>query len=111
MAVRIIRQEAPELSDAQVDELTRAWIPGGGEGTRLPSDMLESMIDQFVSFSQGTMSKTEEKGLRNELDAWPDRYWKAFPQVVRLVIRDYLKGEMGEKEFKSKISAALAMGS
>ncbi|MDR1899628.1 MAG: hypothetical protein LBQ55_06450, partial [Treponema sp.] len=30
MAVRIIRQEAPELSDAQVDELTRAWIPGGG---------------------------------------------------------------------------------
>jgi hypothetical protein len=111
MAVRIIRQEAPELSDGQVDELTRAWIPGGGEGpgSKVPPGMLESMVDQFVSFSQGTMNRAEEKGLRDEMGAWPDRYWKAFPQVIRLVIRDYLKGEMGEKEFKSKISAALAM--
>jgi hypothetical protein len=72
--------------------------------------MLQSMIDQFVSFSRGTMNRAEEKGLRDEMGAWPDRYWKAFPQVIRLVIRDYLKGEMGEKEFKSRIGAALAMG-
>jgi hypothetical protein len=110
MAVRIIRQEAPELDDRQIDELVRTWVPGGGEGSKVPPDMLKSMIDQFVSFSRGTMNRTEEKGLRDELGAWPDRYWKAFPQVIRLVIRDYLRGEVGEKEFNSRIGAALAMG-
>ncbi|MDR1618308.1 MAG: hypothetical protein LBS06_04590 [Treponema sp.] len=112
MAVRIVKQEAPELDDGQIDELVKTWVPGGGEGSgsKVPPDMLQSMIDQFVSFSRGTMNGIEEKGLRDELGAWPDRYWKAFPQVIRLVIRDYLKGEMGEKEFKSRISAALAMG-
>jgi hypothetical protein len=111
MAVRIVKQEAPELDDGQIDQLVGTWVPGGGEGSgsKVPPDMLESMIDQFVSFSRGTMNRTEEKGLRDELGSWPDRYWKAFPQVIRLVIRDYLKGEMGEKEFKSRISAALAM--
>jgi hypothetical protein len=112
MAVRILKQEAPELDDGQIDALVGTWVPGGGEGpgSKVPPDMLKSMIDQFVSFSRGTMNRAEEKGLRDEMGAWPDRYWKAFPQVIRLVIRDYLKGEMGEGEFKSRIGAALAMG-
>jgi hypothetical protein len=116
MTVRIIRQEAPELSDEQVEELTRAWIPGEGEssggsgsGSKLPSDLLGSMIDQFVSFSQGTMSKAEDKKLRDEMDSWPERYWKAFPQVVKSIITDYLKDKITEKEFNSKMGIALAM--
>ena len=109
MAVGIVKQEAPELDDRQIGELVGTWVPGG-EGSKVPPGMLESMIDQFVSFSRGTMNRTEEKGLRDELGAWPGRYWKAFPQVIRLVIRDYLKGGMGEREFRSRISAALAMG-
>jgi hypothetical protein len=32
MAVRIIRQEAPELTEEQIAELTAAWIPGGQSG-------------------------------------------------------------------------------
>jgi hypothetical protein len=113
MAVRIIKQEAPELTDAQIDELTRAWIPGAGQGEgeggspeKLPRDLLFSMVDQFVAFSQGAMNKAEEKGLRDELGPWPERYWKAFPPVVRLIITDYLKGETGEGEFRSKLETA-----
>ncbi|MDR3249376.1 MAG: hypothetical protein LBT39_11395, partial [Treponema sp.] len=60
MAVRIIKQEAPELTDAQVAELTAAWIPdpggpgvspaaGAAKGGRaVPEDLLRSMIHQFV---------------------------------------------------------------
>jgi hypothetical protein len=113
MAVRIIKQEAPELTDAQIDELTRAWIPGpekngdGGSPEKLPRELLFSMVDQFVTFSQGQMGKAEDAGLRNEMGAWPERYWKAFPPVVRLIITDYLKGETGEKEFRSKLETAL----
>ncbi|MDR0623685.1 MAG: hypothetical protein LBG10_04580 [Treponema sp.] len=115
MAVRIIKQEAPELTDDQIDELTRAWIPGpqkngdGGSTEKLPRDLLFSMADQFVAFSQGRMSKAEDKSLRDEMGSWPERYWKAFPPVVRLIVTDYLKGETGEKEFRSKLETAVSM--
>jgi hypothetical protein len=109
MAVRIIKQEAPELTDAQIDELTRAWIPepGGGSAETLPRKLLLSMVDQFTAFSQGRMSKAEDAELRNEMGSWPERYWKAFPPVIRLVVTDYLKGETGEKEFRSKLETVL----
>ncbi|MDR2184144.1 MAG: hypothetical protein LBO80_00535 [Treponema sp.] len=111
MAVRMIRQEAPELTDEQIDELTAAWIPGAGSGGRsFPRDVLASMVEQFVSFSLGRMSPSEDQSLRNEIGAWPERYWKSFPKVIRLIITDYLNGALNEGEFNSKISAALAMG-
>ncbi|MDL2229585.1 hypothetical protein LJC14_04965 [Treponema sp. OttesenSCG-928-L16] len=115
MAIRIIRQEAPELSDEQVEELTRAWVPSpktdspGAEGKSLPRDLLAAMVDQFVSFSLGRMPEDEDAGLRAEMGSWPERYWKAFPDVIRLIITDFLNGEMGEGEFNSKIGTALAM--
>jgi hypothetical protein len=113
MTTRLIRQEAPELTDEQAEELTRAWIPGSEEGgseeSRLPRDLLASMIDQFVSFSLGTMNPAEEKKLRSGLGAWPERYWKAFSPVLRLIINDYLKNKISEEEFNRKIGITLEM--
>lgn len=115
MAVRIIRQEAPDLTDEQIAELTNAWIPdagkksGAGASSELPRDILTSMIDQFVSFSQGTMNATEDKQLRDEMGAWPERYWKAFPPVIRSIISAFLKDKISEQEFNSKINIALEM--
>ena len=119
-AIRIIKQEAPDLSDAQIEELTRAWIPevkassskGSGRpdaSGSMPQGMLASMIDQFVSFSLGRMEEEEDKALRTEMGPWPDKYWKAFPQVVRLLITDFLKGEMDETDFNTRIGLALQM--
>jgi hypothetical protein len=106
MAVRIIRREAPELTDEQIAELTTAWIPGGGG--ELPAELLLEMIDQFVSFSAGSMSAAEDKKLRSEMGAWPERYWKAFPGAVKLIVKDYLNGGINEKAYRSKIAAALS---
>ena len=113
-AIRIIRQQAPELTDKQIDELTRAWIPESGAGKKngsepdsLPTGMLASMIDQFTSFSLGRMEEEEDLALRKEIGPWPDKYWKAFPQVVRLLITDFLKGEMDETDFNTRIGLAL----
>ena len=124
-AIRIIRQQAPELTDAQIEELTRSWIPEkqsipgkqsasagqpGLPGSAIPHGLLASMIDQFVSFSLGRMEEEEDKALRKEMGPWPDKYWKAFPQVIRLLITDFLKGgEMDEKEFNTRIGLALNM--
>lgn len=111
MAVRIVRQEAPELTEKQAEELTRSWIPGNnvsGDGEKeLPPDLLKSMIDQFVSYSTGRMSDGEDQRLRSDLGSWPDRYWKAFPRVVQLIIRDFLKGEIPPEKFRSEIDIAL----
>jgi hypothetical protein len=128
-AIRIIRQTAPELTDRQIEELTRAWIPesrgepslvaarsvgvpggaaGAGEsGESLPRDVLASMIDQFVSFSLGRMEEEEDRALRSEIGPWPDKYWKAFPSVIRLLITDFLKDKMDEDDFNTRIGLAL----
>ena len=114
-AIRIIRQEAPELTEEQIEELTRAWIPDGIGSSRkgidkaMPRNLLASMIDQFVSFSLGRMEEEEDQALRKEMGPWPDKYWKSFPQVIRLLISDFLKGgEMDEKEFNTRIGLALS---
>ena len=117
-AIRIIRQTAPELTDRQIEELTSAWIPESGAGGKkraadagqsIPRDLLASMIDQFVSFSVGRMEEEEDKALRAEIGPWPDKYWKAFPQVIRLLITDFLKGEMDETDFNTRMGLALKM--
>jgi len=81
MAVRIIRQEAPELNDEQIAELTAAWIP---------------------------MSTADDQKLRKEMGPWTERYWNAFPEVMRIIIKDYLNGEISEKTFRLKIAASLS---
>ena len=65
------------------------------------------MIDQFVSFSLGRMEEEEDRALRRDIGSWPDRYWKAFPQVIRSLITDFLKGEMDEADFGTRIGIAL----
>jgi hypothetical protein len=109
MTLRVIRQEAPELSDEQVRELAEAWMPEGGR-KGMPEELLRSMIDQFVAFSQGTMDGGEDRELRDQLGSWPERYWKAFPPVIRLFITEYLKGKTGEKDFRHNIDAAFSAG-
>ena len=129
-AIRIIRQQAPELTEEQVNELCKAWIPDlksqskpeqkpqqkttGKTGkkskeknSKIPKDALASMINQFVLFSLGDMSDKEDKMLRDEMGKWPDKYWNAFPGLFQLLIRDFLQGEITRKEFNSRLEIAL----
>ena len=114
MIVNILKGHAPELSESQINELCQAWLPDGvgakqGSSDTLPPDVLLSMIEQFVSFSHGGMRDSVDKNLREEIGAWPERYWNAFPPVVRQLITDYLKNKINEKDFKSKIVLALGL--
>ena len=114
-AIRIIRQEAPELTDGQIEELCSAWLPGGSgraspkDTGSIPKKMLASMIDQFIAFSLGRMDEEEDKALRNEIGPWPDKYWNSIPNPVKLIITDFLKGEIGEEEFNLRIGSFLSM--
>ena len=115
-AVRLIKQQAPELTDKQIEELTAAWIPAeqspGEQKSHeksIPRDLLISMIDQFVSFSLGRMEEEDDRSLRRDIGPWPEKYWKAFPSVIRSLITDFLKGEMDEADFNTRIGLALQM--
>jgi hypothetical protein len=115
MIVRIIKQEAPDLDENQIQKITEACLPEedgiakNKNGKIIPKEYLQSMINEFVAYSEGRMPKDEETGLRNEMGDWPKRYWKSFPPVIRSILKDYLQGECTKKEFKGKLNTALAM--
>jgi hypothetical protein len=113
MIMNILREHAPELDDKQRDELCQAWLPDGvgkkSSGGGIPSDVLLSMIEQFVSFSHGEMKASVDKSLREEMGAWTKRYWDNFPPVVQQIISDYLKNKTTEKDFKNQICIALGV--
>ena len=110
MMLRIIKEHAPELSDAQMDELCQAWLPetpANNQKSTVPRDVLVQMIEHFISFSRGTMNEAIDINLRKEMGAWPERYWKSFPPVIRNVITEFLKDKITEDEFYSKLGIAL----
>ena len=113
MIVHLLKEHAPELNEKQIDELCQAWLPSNtgqkNDGSSMPADVLLSMIEQFISFSQGEMQESVDKNLREEMGAWPQRYWNSFPPVVRQIITDYLKEKIPEKDFKTKITIALGI--
>jgi hypothetical protein len=113
MARRIIKQHAPQIDDREADTFIDACIPGGNSGSGkendLPPAVLLDMTDQFVRFSTGKMSAEEDSRLREELGSWPERYWKAFPGVIKRIVKSYLEGETNGREFRLSLQTALAM--
>ena len=114
MIKNILKEHAPELNDKQREELCQAWLPSetgkkGAANSNLPPDVLLSMIEQFVSFSHGEMRESVDKNLREEMGAWPERYWKSFPPVIQQLITDYLKDKISEKDYKSRVCIALGL--
>ncbi|MGC9311338.1 MAG: hypothetical protein ACP5IA_01500 [Sediminispirochaetaceae bacterium] len=109
-AVDIIRKEAPELSDEQVRELLHAWIPDPEGGLRqsaaekrreevdddydsaIPKDMLVTMIEQFLVYSEGNMPVREQALLRRAMPDWQKKYWEKFPPKIKDGLSLYLKG-------------------
>ncbi|SRR6056297_58000 len=125
-AVDIIRKEAPELSDEQIRELLEAWIPdpegnssksesagssqgksdgssrGGQQENRkstVPPDMMITMIEQFIEYSEGRLSVRRQAQLRQEMGEWQETYWKWFPPDIREAVSLYLKGTIDKETF------------
>src|SRR6056297_2432661 len=107
-AVDIIRKEAPELSDEQVRELLKAWIPDPESAanraqhkkeSNIPFDMMIAMIEQFIEYSEGRLSMRQQAQLRQEMGEWQEKYWKWFPPDVREALSLYLKGTIDKETF------------
>lgn len=136
-AANMIRKEAPELSEDQMEELINAWIPEfmsvNANGTvsssshqerdelpseysslakdglvnGIPSDAMYEMICQFVTYSSGKMSMRDEAGLRDALGDWSAMFWRKFPREVQGLIKLFLAGSLTGAEFDAQLSVLL----
>ena len=125
-AANIIRQNAPELSEAQVQELLGEFMPesaggkprraktssagasgSGLQGGGLPGGLLVQMVDQFVEYSLGAMSPAEQIRMEEEIPGWKKKYWDAFPEQIRKLISLLLEGEIDHERFSSHIREVL----
>lgn len=102
LASDILRKSAPELTEEQLATLLDAWVPSDGSAPPtdpLPGDAMAVMVDQFLRYSTGGMSATEQVRLEQEIPSWPTRYWERFPNALRQIISLYLKNAITEEEF------------
>ena len=82
----------------------------GPSSRSLPSDVVMTMVRQFVAYGTGAMSVSEEMELKAEMPDWHDRYWQGFPSVVRKLLTLFLKGAIGSAQFWSGITEELGIG-
>jgi len=102
MMARIIHQNAPELSEEDVQSLITEWLSpagdpsgdrqqGGGSGN-LPGDVVLDMARQFIEYSTGVMPASQYASLSSSIPDWEKRYWESFPGEIKRLITLYLKG-------------------
>lgn len=78
-----------------------------GSVNGIPPDLLYEMVCQFVSYSTGAMSLSDESTLRNEVGDWTTVYWEKFPKEIRACIKDFLSGSMTGSEMDATLSDLL----
>ena len=112
-AVKIIKNEAPELKENQIQELLDAWVPdpskkkASAERINLPKDVLYTMIRQLLAFTAGTMSASEQTELYNQIPDWQREYWNSLPEGVCDILTLFIKGSIDEETCWEKVNSVL----
>ena len=73
----------------------------------VPADVMYEMVCQFVSYSTGSMSLSDESALRAEVGDWTTVYWNAFPREVRACVKGFLSGELNGNEMDERLTELL----
>ncbi len=73
----------------------------------VPADVMYEMVCQFVSYSTGSMSFSDEAALRAEVGDWTTVYWNAFPREVRSCVKEFLSGAINGEEMDARLSDLL----
>ncbi len=104
----IISQQQPEISEEQLEKILNRYVPAAKEGDstgdddsggieeRLPPDIIQSMLVQFIDYSLGRMSAEEKKELAPD---WEMRYWNVFSPRLRRLLSKLIKGKISEGGF------------
>jgi hypothetical protein len=115
MVARIIRENAPEISEKDVNALLSEWVPESEKrkkaSSTVPPDAILSMLKSFIQYSLNAMSTLDDMKLREQIPDWPERYWNAFPDSVQKLVSLYLKGKLDERVFWQEVFSTLGVES
>ncbi len=95
----MVRKTVPEIPEEQLELMLEEWVPDRRRQVseeNLPRDVVRSMVVQFVDYSVGRMTDKDKAELKKD---WSRRYWSAFSQRTRGLIRELLMGAINEKQF------------
>ena len=110
----LIKQKEPNISDEELEVVLKNWLPGSAPTDseqnadqpqeKIPPDLLITMVSQYVSARQGTLSPKEQGKLPEN---WQNRYWESFPEHLRAQIRAHLSGRLNEMDFWDSVISSL----
>lgn len=115
---RIIRQNAPEATEEQVDALIEHYVPDPSQRPRgqagdealeseLPPEALMLMLRDFTDYSLGLMPPSRQKELWDNVPSWQEKYWEAFPPSLKSFVKARLEGRLDEEEFWKAVLSVL----
>ncbi len=111
--VDLIRQEAPEASEAEIAKLLEHYLPERGaqpsqpgapglvdvDAARLPPEAVAVMAEEFLSYSLGGMPPSQQKELWDSLPDWQDKYWESFAPALKALIKARIEGRLDDDQF------------
>jgi hypothetical protein len=95
----MVHRLLPAIPAEHLELMLEEWIPDAERHVaeeNLPRDVVRSMVVQFVDYSVGRMNTADRAELTGD---WSRRYWGAFSERTRSLIRELLMGAVSEKDF------------
>jgi hypothetical protein len=112
----IIRKNAPEVSEEQLQELLDAYVPDPDKAAKqkkknspYPPEALLSMARQFVEYAEGRMAPSRQREIWEQMPRWQDEYWAAFPGEMKALIKAYLDGQIDGDTFNTALLSFLGL--
>jgi hypothetical protein len=101
----MVHRVLPSIPEEHLELMLEEWMPSATRHVaedNLPPDVVRSMVIQFVDYSLGRMSAKDKAEASGD---WSRRYWGAFSEHTRSLIRELLMGRISEKEFWERLDA------
>ena len=93
----MVLQYKPDIADSELTAIINHMVPeSSNKAKKIPKELLQTMIVQFVSYSLGNMTEKEKAQLPT---GWIEKYWGYFPEDIKYLIREYLKNGMDAHKF------------
>jgi hypothetical protein len=111
----IIRKNAPEISEADLQALLDEYAPPEGAPRKaakrspLPPEALLGMVRSFVEYSRGSMPPSRSRELWESNSRWQEEYWTAFPSEIKALIKAFLEGQIDDETFGSGVLSVLGL--
>ncbi|MCX7023246.1 MAG: hypothetical protein NT080_01330 [Spirochaetes bacterium] len=111
----IIRKNAPEIPEEQLDELLSHYVPDPAAAPKkpadspLPPDAIVGMVRDFTDYAEGRMAPSRQQELWEQMPRWQDSYWNAMPGEVRAFVKAYLEGRIELETMWSAVASVLGV--